>query len=173
MNATIGSIPWQIPILIALGRRSIFMTIPMPASTRSLCADARILTQIFATSNNPVSTADGMPTAKMPFRFSFSIESARLSLMLSGAPFDALRYAKSRYAAAAVLDSVVAIAAPVTSFPGGRITNMKSGSRIILRTPPAERPMLACAENPALRRRCASVMERTLGRLPMTTTIIA
>ena len=47
---------------------------------------------------------------------------------------------------AIVLDSAVAIAAPATSCPLGRMTNMKSGSSAMFRMPPMLSPKLAFPE---------------------------
>ena len=72
-----------------------------------------------------------------------------------------------------MFEIVVATAAPVTSCPFGRITNINSGSSRTFRMPPILRPMLAWPEYPTFRSRCASAIESTLGRQPNTTTMDA
>ena len=60
----------------------------------------------------------------------------------------------------------MATAAPVTSWPRGRITNMNRGSRAMFSTPPMDRPKLAWEEWPVFRSRWARVRERMVGVEP-------
>ena len=165
--------PWESPTLIALGSLSTFITMPIAASTRSLCAAEMTLRHILARSNMPVSIADGTPTEKISRTKCFSRPIASRRRMLRGASAVAFLTAIRRYRQAITLESVVAIAAPTTSCPLGRRTNMNSGSSAMLRTPPMLRPKLAWPEYPAFRRRCASVSDKILGKLPSTMTIRA
>ena len=71
------------------------------------------------------------------------------------------------------MDSAVAMAAPVTSWPRGNSTNMNSGSSTQLSMPPMLSPMLAWAEKPAFLSRWARGSDSILGTLPMTMTISA
>ena len=63
----------------------------------------------------------------------------------------------------------VARAAPVTSMPFGRRTNMKIGSRMIFRMPAIATPNPASLEYPALRMIVGILMESTAGTAPSTT----
>ena len=66
------------------------------------------------------------------------------------------------------LETMVAMAAPITSYPSGRSTNMKTGSRIMFMTPPRDTPMLASFEAPSDRTRWAKSGFMTVGMPPMT-----
>ena len=75
-----------------------------------------------------------------------------------------------KYSRATQLDRHVAIPAPSTSCPLGSRTNIKSGSRAILRRPPRIIPALASRERPTLRIRLESTLDSTVGMPPMTMT---
>ena len=70
--------------------RSIFMTIPRPARTRSEWDDAILFAQMFARSNIARSRADGMPTENTFFMLLRDIFPACAGEMLKGAVFEAL-----------------------------------------------------------------------------------
>ena len=74
-----------------------------------------------------------------------------------------------KYISAATLESIVAKAAPTTSFSLGRMTNIKSGSSAILSTPPSIMPMLACSERPSARTRCEKSVLSEVTVPPITT----
>ncbi len=68
------------------------------------------------------------------------------------------------------LESIVAMPAPTTSRPSGRITNINIGSSTILIIPPTEIPRPASFECPTLRRRLANTPVNIVGIPPTTTT---
>ena len=68
------------------------------------------------------------------------------------------------------MESSVASAAPITSLPRGKSTNMNRGSSAMFSTPPRLRPMLAWEEYPAFRSRWATVMLTMLNPPPSTIT---
>ena len=77
----------------------------------------------------------------------------------------------AKYANAAVLDSAVAMAAPVTSLPAGSRTNMNSGSRMIFRMPPRMIPLLARPERPSARIRWENIVPMAVAGPPMHTVV--
>ena len=66
------------------------------------------------------------------------------------------------------MDRQVAIAAPVTSIPRGRSTNMKSGSRMMLRMPPMDIPNPASLAAPIDLTRCPHKALPSVGIAPTT-----
>ncbi len=66
-------------------------------------------------------------------------------------------------------ERAVAMAAPSTSFPRGRSTNMNRGSSAMFRTPPKMVPQLDWAERPSARTRWANRAESAVGTPPRAT----
>ena len=66
------------------------------------------------------------------------------------------------------MDRQVAIAAPVTSMPRGSRTNINSGSRIMFRMPPMERPNPASFAAPMERTKCPHKAFPSVGMAPTT-----
>ena len=77
-----------------------------------------------------------------------------------------------KYSVAIRLDKAVAIAAPITSLPLGKITNMNNGSSIIFRMPPIPIPKLDSFEAPTDLTKCPSTLFKIVGIPPITTVII-
>ena len=65
---------------------------------------------------------------------------------------------------------MVAMAAPMTCFPSGRMTNMKSGSSAMFSSPPMLRPKEACEDRPIFRSIDDIVLLSMTGIPPITTT---
>lgn len=78
-----------------------------------------------------------------------------------------------KYTQAMQFERQVAAPAPNTSSPSGSSTNMKTGSRIILSTPPSIMPKPAAPERPTLLSRFDSTLESTVGIPPTTMTHMA
>ena len=72
-----------------------------------------------------------------------------------------------KYIIATQLESAVAIAAPITSLPFGKITNINRGSKTIFRIAPSVIPKLAIFGCPVLLIKCASIADKMVGIPPM------
>ena len=77
---------------------------------------------------------------------------------------DDYRKRKTKYVIAITLESMVAMAAPVTPSFSGKI---KIGSKIIFKIPPKATPKLASLEYPSARTRCARHAFSTVGIPPI------